>query len=104
MSNLPTLTPSPAITPAESHPGGAHPRREVLAVYLDTLNSLGYANVAHIPRLEGITLPDRCSFSDCYAPAEHCCDNCGARFCADHLRVDGRYVLCPLCEPAPVPR
>ena len=38
MSNLPTLTPSPAVTVAESHPV-ARPWQEVLAVYLDTLDS-----------------------------------------------------------------
>ena len=33
------LVPSRAITPAESHPGAARPWQEVLAVYLDTLDS-----------------------------------------------------------------
>jgi len=65
MSNLPTLTPSPALTAAESHPG-ARPWQEVLAVYLDTLDSratrdayrrgiagfMGYADVGTLWEVE----------------------------------------------------
>lgn len=59
------MVPSPAVTPAESHPGG-RPWQEVLAVYLDTLDSratrdayrrgiadfMGYADAAIVWEVE----------------------------------------------------
>ena len=39
-----------------------------------------------------------CSFPDCSGAGEHRCYNCGAQFCRDHVRTEGRDVVCLLCE------
>jgi len=42
-----------------------------------------------------------CSFPDCSGAGEHRCYNCGAQFCRDHVRTEGRDVVCLLCEARP---
>ena len=43
-----------------------------------------------------------CCFPGCSAIPSHRCDNCGGHVCVDHVRDDGRYLLCLTCEPEPV--